>query len=98
MSFTDHPTADEIVVKNLVDGPVSPTVFTWNGHELSRVKMHHVGYEVSLGRNHPVPNHTVWVGKSWDEAMRHGRNYAEMAAMMIDEKRPGWVVTERGNT
>lgn len=90
MSFTDHPTADEIVVTHLIDGPVSPIVFTWNGRELSRVKMHRIGYEVSLGRQHPEPNHVVWTGNSWHEAMRLGRQYAEMAAMMIAENRPGW--------
>lgn len=90
MSFTDHPTADEIVVTHPARGPVSPTVFTWNGRELSEVKGHARGYAVSFGQHHPNPNHLTWVGASWTEAMRQARNHAELAAMMIAEKRPGW--------
>ena len=90
MSFTDHPTAAEITVTHPANGPVVASVFTWNGRELAAVAMHRIGYEVSLGQHHPEPNHVVWAGRSWDEAMRLGRQYAEMAAMMIAENRPGW--------
>lgn len=89
-SFTNHQTANEITVSHPADGPVCSTILSWDSRELAAMACTEGGYAVNLGKDHPEPNRVVWTGRSWNDATRIVRQYAEMAAMMIAEDRPGW--------